>query len=63
MAGMVERMDGHNEKVNKPSVNSRQSRTTKRCGNCSNYIERNCSIVMGIIDPYDVCNRWEAKAT
>lgn len=54
-------------KVSKPSVNYRPSTGTRRCGNCDMYSavlgtgQGSCTLVVGSIDPEDVCDKWEAK--
>jgi hypothetical protein len=54
-------------KLSKASVSYRKSGSeSRRCGTCS-MIRRvlpnwECTLVMGRIDPGDVCDRWAAKS-
>lgn len=48
-------------KRTKASVDYRPGGAAKRCGNCSMYSERTCSLVAGLIDPDYVCDKWQAK--
>jgi SPP1 gp7 family putative phage head morphogenesis protein len=48
-------------KVSKNSVRYRAATDPDRsCGTCSMYDDHACSLVAGVIDPADVCDRWEA---
>ena len=51
------------KKVAKSSVNYRVSAGHRRCGNCVMFHPRTheCDLVAGVINPANVCNRWEAK--
>jgi len=49
--------------VSKASVNYRHGSKEFHCGNCAMYADHKCSLVAGVIDPQDVCDRWEAKGT
>ena len=47
-------------KVSKNSVRYRAATDPDRsCGTCSMYEDHACSLVAGVIDPADVCDRWE----
>lgn len=48
-------------KVSKTSVNYRRSEGDKRCGTCSMYSNRTCTLVRGSIRPGDVCDEWEKR--
>jgi hypothetical protein len=56
-------------KVSKDSVNYRPATNSKRCGNCSMFIERQyadysdkgrCTLVEGLIRIRDTCDKWVA---
>ena len=59
----------HMDKVTKSSVNYREAKGDKRCGNCFMYrpshvhkiIKGSCTLVEGVIDPDDTCDKWERK--
>jgi 8-oxo-dGTP pyrophosphatase MutT (NUDIX family) len=53
-------------KVSRESVNYRAGTRSRRCGTCSmysggTYSSGSCTLVVGQIDPDDVCDRWEAE--
>lgn len=48
-------------KVSKGSVNYRLAPTQKKCGNCSMYSAKTCTLVAGVIDAKYTCDRWEKK--
>jgi SPP1 gp7 family putative phage head morphogenesis protein len=49
-------------KVSKNSVRYRAAADPARsCGTCSMYDDHTCSLVAGVIDPADVCDRWEPR--
>lgn len=47
-------------KVTKESVDYRRSESSERCGNCAMFDAGtgSCDVVLGRIDPQDVCQRW-----
>jgi broad specificity phosphatase PhoE len=49
--------------LTKSAVNYRDAPegSEERCGNCSMYHAKQCTLVRGLIDPDDVCDRWAAK--
>ena len=51
------------DKVSKVSVNYRGARADapKRCGTCQMYRARTCTLVIGDISPYAVCDKWEGR--
>ena len=55
------------KKVSKASVNYRAATGNQRCGNCAmirsnppDFESHSCTLVKGLIDPGDTCDRWAA---
>ncbi len=55
-------------KVSKESVNYRPADSSRHCGNCvmirlnaPDFESHSCTLVKGLIEPEDVCDRWEAE--
>lgn len=56
-------MKPKSKKVTKSSVDYRTGTTKRHCGNCVMYRARThaCDLVLGMIRPDAVCDRWQAK--
>lgn len=48
-------------KVSKTSVNYRESKGMRRCGNCGMFKNGLCDLVLGKIEKAYVCDKWVKK--
>lgn len=45
--------------VSKASVHYREGSLAKHCGNCAMYRDHACTLVAGVINPGEVCDKWQ----